>query len=69
MLCWLLRNVGCSLTGNWQDDSNSNPSWLQGWVGADSAAQICAVPDLQDIPCVFYDKNFSEVFQKVGLSL
>lgn len=57
------------VTMNWQDDSRSNPSWLRGWVGADSAVQICVVPDLRYIPCVFYDKNFSEVFQKAGLSL
>lgn len=57
------------VTVNWQDDSHSNPSWLQGWVGADTALQICVVPDLQYSPCVFDDKNFSEVFQKASLSL
>lgn len=57
------------VTGNWQDDSHSNPSWLRGWAGADSALQICVVPDLQYIPCVFYDKNFSEVFQRASLSM
>lgn len=45
------------VTVNWQDDSHSNPSWLQGWAGA---AQICVVPGLGYIPCVFYDKNFQK---------